>query len=57
MSNGPKDAIAAFGILSAIVAVWQFMEMSKDKGKTASEHKDLRARLERIEKKLDSRGT
>lgn len=56
MSNGPKDAIAAIGVLSAIVAVWQFMAMGKDKSKTADEHKDLRARLERIEKKLDARG-
>ena len=52
MAAGHKDALAALGVLSAIVAVWQFLEYTRDKEKAAEESKALRAQLTRIEKKI-----
>jgi predicted outer membrane lipoprotein len=50
-----KDIAAAFGVVSAIVMVWQLIEMSRDKERAGREGRELLARLERIEKKISGK--
>lgn len=50
--NGVRNAVFAFGVISAIVTIWQLVEMGKAKEEAAKEKKLIMETLKRIEKKL-----
>lgn len=54
MRDGLRNAVFAFGVVSAIVTVWQMVEMAKAKEQGNKEKKLILESLRRIERKLGS---
>ena len=52
--NGLRNAVFAFGVVSAIVTIWQLVEMHKGKEEATKEKRLILESLRRIEKKLGS---
>lgn len=48
MSNGPKDAMVAFGVIMTIMTVWSTIETFKAKNQMEAKSKNLDTKLNLI---------